>query len=160
MVKLDNWFYKIQRELLKGIMLDNRDLVVCEWQPDFYYVTQDRVAFYIIPKSKFYLSEKYFRRIDEVWDKEYAHCSNVSQIIAPDSHVENIYPTGMIYAKNLREYSEYSAPDKSYLYLSKNRMAYFPNHQGMHLGLSKKNIVLVFNEFDCLLGGIVPITSF
>ena len=66
---LNRFYYKVQSKVLSLLCTEGlavTDVIVMPWDVRFWYLSWDRVAFYLIPDSKFFLRDSFKKEVSDV----------------------------------------------------------------------------------------------
>ena len=154
----DTLYYKSQKQLLKNY-IDNSEMpVVTHWSEKTYYITSDRITFYLIPKDKYCLKESWVQSCENVF-----HCTAQYARDLFNVDARQIKPTGNKYALDSM-YPENNIvmefiANQDKIYIFEKGLELFPK-QKVFFSCGENNPILVVSSLDTILGGVWPLKTF
>lgn len=152
----DKFYYKVQASMLDYVVNQNVLPVVTDWSETSYFITSDRVTFYIIPKMDYYLSEKFIYPCKKLFQTDEPYVQNL--------YLKNSYEvklTGNQFATGIDNKTvvlEISTGD-GVMYIKQSSLSLFPKQHIFCMSQKPKSPILVLSSLKTLLGGVWPFNS-
>lgn len=152
----EKFYYKVQAEMVSDYISKGTLPIVSLWNENWYYITSDRITFYLIPKTSYCLSEKFISPCEKLFitDKHY-----VSELYPGVMEIVDL--TGNQYAINDLSGTSVKLEIKSHskkVYVMESSLRLFPKQRILCMKSQEKTPVFVLSTLKTLLGGVWPIS--
>jgi len=156
----ENVYYSSQREVLEHLILDPTFRpVLTDFTSDVFFLSSDRVVFYLIPFNKFFLRETLWKSASDLFRQDLMFVSDLYCVgdpvrLEPTGNLRQVYLQGLTSPVEILEVSDGAG---NFRYLNRSALYNFPKKINF-IQYSSDGPIFIESSLHSLLGGIFPAT--
>ena len=147
-------FYSKAQSLVVNACVNGAKPVITDWSETSYFVTVDRVAFFIIPKDKFCLMEKFYIPCDKLYLTENTYLCEIYGSKFSEAHPTGNQTRDNFTGQTVIDFETLYGPR----YLDAEKLLTFPK-QRLYCMSKPDGPVFILTTLRVLLGGIWPLKT-